>query len=469
LRQYRFVVSFPANEPDMPALSGVTLSRRSLIAGGLALGTTIALAACAPAKKLTPMTGGVGNGAITGNVPARPTSFIRTSWSTDPFAEGSYSFLAPSDVGTDARKLLATPVGPLHFAGEGTSSNAPATTHGALASGRRAAAEIADIPGTVLVIGAGFAGLAAARALVDAGRDVIVLEARDRTGGRAHTVPFGGAVADLGPSWIHGVTDNPMAQLATEAGAGMLSFDYDNEIGGSAKAWAFVDDLADRALDAGNAEARPLSDLLPDNLTAIQQWALAVEVSGEFGADPSELAIAALDEGETMRGGDALLEQGYGAVTDYLAAGLDIRLEWVVSEIEYGDEGVTVYSADGTELWADLAVVTLPVGVLRAESVAFTPPLPSDKVDALAGLGSGLLDKLWLAFDDVFWDAEADVINWIDPDNPGLWPFWVNGYKFSGVPVLLAFNGGGVARELADWSDDEVVASAMAALSAMFG
>ena len=194
-----------------------------------------------------------------------------------------------------------------------------------------------------------------------------------------------------------------------------------------------------------------------------------MEVSGEFGADPSELAIAALDEGMSIRGGDALLEQGYGSITDYLAAGLDIRLEWVVSEIEYGDEGVTVYSADGAELRADLAVVTLPVGVLRAANVAFTPPLPSDKVEALAGLGSGLLDKLWLAFDDVFWDAEADVINWIDPDNPGLWPFWVNGYKFYGVPVLLAFNGGGVARDLADWSDDEVVASAMAALSAMAG
>jgi monoamine oxidase len=191
--------------------------------------------------------------------------------------------------------------------------------------------------------------------------------------------------------------------------------------------------------------------------------------SGEYGADPSELAIAALDEGKSIRGGDALLEQGYGVITDYLAAGLDIRLEWVVSDVEYGDEGVTVYSADGAELRADLAVVTLPVGVLRAASVAFTPPLPSDKVDALAGLGSGLLDKLWLAFDDVFWDAEADVINWIDPDNPGLWPFWVNGYKFYGVPVLLAFNGGGVARDLADWSDDEVVASAMAALSALAG
>ena len=207
----------------------------------------------------------------------------------------------------------------------------------------------------------------------------------------------------------------------------------------------------------------------PGKVGGNQQWVLSVEVSGEYGEDPSELAIAALDEGKAIRGGDTLLDKGYGAITDHLADGLDIRLEWVVSEIEYGDEGVTVYSTDCAELRADLAVVTLPVGVLRAASVEFAPPLPSDKLDALTGLGSGLLDKLWLGFDDVFWDAEADVINWIDPQNPGLWPFWVNGYKFYGVPVLLAFNGGGVARELADWSDDEVVASAMAALSAMAG
>lgn len=457
------------SNPGMLALSGVNLSRRSLVLGGLALGTTFALAACAPAKQSASVAGGPGNGAITGDVPARPTSFLRTSWSTDPFAEGSYSFLAPSAVGMDARTLLAAPVGPLHFAGEGTSSSAPATTHGALASGRRAAAEISGIPGTVLVIGAGFAGLAAARALVDAGRDVVVLEARDRTGGRADTVPFGGALADLGPSWIHGVTNNPMVQLAADAGVETIAFDYDNEIGGSEKAWLFFDELTESALEAGNAEARPLSDLLPNNLNVTQQWALSVEVSNEYGTDASELAIAALDEGKAIRGGDALLDKGYGAITDYLAAGLDIRLEWVVSEIGYGDDGVTVYSADGAQLWADLAVVTLPVGVLRAASVAFTPPLPSDKADALAGLGSGLLDKLWLAFDDVFWDPEADVINWIDPHNSGLWPFWVNGYKAFGVPVLLAFNGGGVARDLADWSDDDVVTSAMAALSAMAG
>ena len=440
------------------------LSRRSLLIGGLALGTTLAVSACAQTNE-----GVSGSAGGTGEIPSGPTAFLRTSWSKDPFAEGSYSFLAPSDLGTDARVMLAAPVGPLHFAGEATSSNAPATTHGAFETGRRAADELADIPGTVIVIGAGFAGLAAARALVDEGREVVVVEARDRTGGRAHTVPFGGAVADLGPSWIHGADNNPLTQLAADAGVATIEFDYDNQVGGDDEAAAFIEEITEEALDADNAEGRPLSDLLPDTLSAAQEWALSVEVIDEFGAEPSELSMGALDEGEEMLGEDLILEQGYGAITDYLADGLDIRLEWVVSEIEYGAEGVTVYSTDGEELSADLAVVTLPVGVLRAKNVEFTPALPSEKVEALAGLGSGLLDKLWLSFDEVFWDPDADVINWIDPENPGLWPFWINGYKLFGEPILLTFNAGGVARDLADWSDEKLVASAMAALTAMAG
>jgi len=99
-------------------------------------------------------------------------------------------------MGADARVALAEATGRLHFAGEATSSTAPATTHGAYESGRRAATELVDSTGPILVIGAGFAGLAAARTLTDAGRDVIVVEARDRTGGRAHTVMLDGTPAD---------------------------------------------------------------------------------------------------------------------------------------------------------------------------------------------------------------------------------------------------------------------------------
>ena len=440
----------------------VEISRRTVVVTAISAGLTLALAACAPSP---------GSGTPVerspGKVPTGPTAFRRTSWSTDPFAAGSYSYLAPSEIGADARRLLAEPAARLHFAGEATSSTAPATTHGAWESGLRASEELRDSTGPILIVGAGFAGLAAARTLTDAGREVIVVEGRDRTGGRAHTVTLDGIPADLGASWIHGVDENPMVTLAAAAGVATIPFDYDNQVGGSSSAQEFVDTILEEAREAQDSEGRALAELLPQELSPEQQWAIAVSVSGEFAADPAQLAMAAPDEGDPLGGGDSLLNLGYSAITDHLAEGLDIRLNWVVADISYDDAGVTVTSADGQTLRAEHGIMTLPVGVLHAGTVSFSPALPPEKIEALGALQSGLLDKLWLVFDEVFWDPDVDVINWIDPVNPGRWPFWVNGYKIFGEPILLGFNAGDVAREFAEMSDEDVVASAMAALTAM--
>ena len=128
-----------------------------------------------------------------------------TRWRADPWARGAYSYLAPGASST-TRRTLAQPVDDrIFFAGEATDLDHPATVHGALASGRRAAAEVLGTapPGPIVVVGAGVAGLGAARDLVAAGRPVVVLEARDRIGGRVWSVDMGDAVVDLGGSWLH--------------------------------------------------------------------------------------------------------------------------------------------------------------------------------------------------------------------------------------------------------------------------
>ena len=362
------------------------LARRSLLLGGLAGGVTLALGACV--RDVGPIV------FADGAVPQLPAGYMRTSWSTDPFSLGSYSFLAPSTVGTDARTLLAEPLGRLHFAGEATSSNAPATTHGALESGRRAASEIEGDGGTVIVIGAGFAGLGAARDLAQAGFDVVVVEARDYIGGRAATVELDGAPVDLGPSWIQGRDNNASADLAAELNVDLIAFDWDSAVGGNDAAEDDVAELYAEALDARQPQARALAELIPDDLTAEQLWALTTTIDHEFGATPGELAIAALDEGDEMRGGDALIDGGYSQLTDGLAAGLDVRTRWVVEKITHDGAGVSVASTDGEELRADYAIVTIPLGVLKSGSVVFEPTLSESKSVALGALGMGLLDKL---------------------------------------------------------------------------
>jgi CheY-like chemotaxis protein len=154
------------------------MSRRQLLAGGLAAGAVLTLGACGDE------TGGdADSDAPDSDRPSEHGSddpgarVLLTRWATDPFALGSYSFL-PVGATPDDRLALQAPVsGRIVLAGEHTDVDAPATTHGALASGRRAATLLlgAGVQGPVIVVGAGLAGLGAARALTDAGMPVVVL------------------------------------------------------------------------------------------------------------------------------------------------------------------------------------------------------------------------------------------------------------------------------------------------------
>ncbi|MEO1474642.1 MAG: FAD-dependent oxidoreductase, partial [Pseudomonadota bacterium] len=111
------------------------------------------------------------------------------------------------------------------------------------------------------------------------------------------------------------------------------------------------------------------------------------------------------------------------------------------------------------------AIVTLPLGVLKQNTVTFTPPLPVEKQGAIDRLGMGLLDKVYLQFDDVFWDAETTWIATPENDLPeGQFNLWLNLAKYIDQPIILAFNGGPPARQLAAFSDEEILTKALKTL-----
>ena len=400
-----------------------------------------------------------------------PVSFLRTSWSADPFARGSYSFLAPSSLGAKARTLLAEPVGGrLHFAGEACSSEAPATAHGALESGRRAAAEIIRHGGAgrrAVVVGAGFAGLGCARELTDAGFEVTVLEARERVGGRVRTLRLAGVPAETGASWIHGSTGNVMTDVLRRSGGRGYEFDYDNVTGRDAAAVAELARHRRRLDDVEEPDTTAVSEVFPRSPSAALRYAADVHYTQEYAADPDRLAVSAEWEGRELRGPDLLLPDGYDSLVSEVRGALPVRTRAVVTAVRHGAGGVAVSVADGAPVEADHAVVTVPIGVLKADAVAFDPPLPQAKREAVDALGSGLLDKLWLEFPHVFWDRDADVVEFFDREAPGRWSWWVNGHKAFGAPVLLGFNAGRSAHALARASDAEVLASCANALRAM--
>lgn len=377
--------------------------------------------------------------------PLAPDGHLISRWRQDPFARGSYSYLAKGSDPED-RRLLAEPVGDrLYFAGEATHSVYPATVHGAHMSGRRAAQRmrVAELD-EVVIIGAGMSGLSAARWFADEGVSVsAILEARDRIGGRVFTDHSLGSAADMGASWIQGINGNILMDIADRAGIERVRTDWNNWI---------VRDSAGAIVDVSR---------LPDDYVQV------VEIETEYAADVSQLSSGAVSEGGGLYGGDVVFPGGYTQVVNAVAEDLEVQLGAIVVHIEHGADEVAVTLTDGRTFTGGAVLVTVPLGVLKAGSIEFSPPLPAEKLGAIDRLGMGHLSKVYLRFPEVFWEPDLEFFGFI-ADQRGSFPYWQNMVPNTGAPVLLAFHAGTPADDLGEKSDDEIVAAAMEVLHTMY-
>ncbi|NET56011.1 MAG: FAD-dependent oxidoreductase [Symploca sp. SIO2E6] len=341
--------------------------------------------------------------------------------------------------------------------------------------------------GKVLVIGGGIAGLAAARKLQSQGREVTVLEGRDRLGGRIFTDRSLGLPVDLGASWIHGVRKNPIAKLARDFQLTTLPSDYESlkllldgqvlspdavkkglkltiKMLKAATSWGEKQD-EDLALDAGIQKI-----LAKKQLSNLEQkviaWYVNALVVVEFGLDLEQLSLQAWNEGKDFSGADHLFPHGYDQIIEKLAADLDIRLEEKVVEIQYGNQEVVV-TTEKNRFSGVAAIVTLPLGVLKSNNVQFKPPLPPAKQQAIKRLAVGLLDKVVLLFPQQFWDQQ-EIIGSISHQPTNI-PYFLNYAHYQDTPVLIAFTGGSYAHRLEGLSEPELVAVIMEDLHKMYG
>ena len=168
-------------------------------------------------------------------------------------------------------------------------------------------------------------------------------------------------------------------------------------------------------------------------------------------------------------GEELLFPDGYGQIFDAFDGGYDLALNTAVTGIDYSGTAVRVTTDSGTATF-DAVIVTVPLGVLKAGSIAFTPPLPSATQNAIDVLGYGTLDKIYLQFDEVFWDTEPhNIITPFNGFEPGLFNSWVNLYPTMGKPVLLCFNGGPAALALSTEPDEVVIARARQTILTAYG
>ncbi len=354
-------------------------------------------------------------------------------------------------------------------------------------SGAAAAERPSEEP-QIIVVGAGIAGLAAASELAASGYRILVLEARDRLGGRIWTNRSLGSPVDMGASWIHGVTGNPMKALAVQLGIETSATDYDDVIafdaGGHQLSNAELGELAnafeelveevesfgesrDANLSIGAAfdHVRGQYSLTPDETVALNYASMSAVVAAA--AELNELSLMHADQDDGFEGRDELFPAGYDQIARYLARTIDIRFNTVVSAIEHSASGVRIATSQGT-YDAEYAIVTLPLGVLKRGSVSFRPPLPAAKQDAIGKLGVGVLNKVALRFPEVFWPRDREFIGYMSR-LAGEYPQFLNWQKHSGSPVLLAFTGGDFARRLEDKTEKEIESEIMRILQRIFG
>ncbi|MRG59493.1 NAD(P)-binding protein [Agromyces sp. CFH 90414] len=481
--------------------------RRGFLAAAVAGVATVVLASCtgpeptpSPTASRTPSATPTPTPEPTlpPGVPA-PTAMRRSKWGTDPFARGAFSFDA---IGTtpELRQQLARPIGDrVWFAGEACSAEAPGTLRGALATGLAAAQDVArtaEDGERIAVIGAGLAGLAAANQLVDRGFEVVVIEARDRVGGRIHsvadealtgdadgTVELGAllvgedapAVADLlAEASVDTRPVAPPADARTADGTWAPIQPVGFEAIAAARAWAEAwpyDVGLDAALagsGAGALSTEPDTEGVPGPSPA--DWlayTLASDVEPSTGASPR--LMSARQAQPTSAWQPASLVRGRLAdVIDELAASVDVAVSNVVTRIAYDDRRVSLRMDSGESLRVDRVIVTAPLGVLQTDTIRFSPRLPRAHQHAISVLGMGRLDLVWLRFDDAFWRSDAapgdprrDVLTVVgETTTVGA---WIDAGGSGDQALLVGIIAAEQARRLEELDDgaflDEVLAS----------
>nr|KYP37204.1 putative polyamine oxidase 2 [Cajanus cajan] len=340
---------------------------------------------------------------------------------------------------------------------------------------------------SVIVVGGGMAGIAAARALHDASFQVVLLESRERIGGRIHTDYSFGFPVDLGASWLHGVSkENPLASVIGRLGLPLYRTSGDNSVlyDHDLESYALFDTEGNQVPQELVTKVGEIFETILQEVDKIRQefsedmsvlrglsivfhrkpefrleglahkvlqWYLC-RMEGWFAADSDSISLKGWDQEVLLPGGHGLMVRGYLPVINTLAKGLDIRLGHSVTKIARRYNGVKVTVEKGKTFVADAAIITVPLGVLKAKRILFEPKLPDWKEAAIADLGIGLENKIILHFENVFW-PNVEFLG-VVADTSYACSYFLNLHKAAGHPVLVYMPSGRLAKDIEKMSDE---------------
>ncbi|CAH2048078.1 unnamed protein product [Thlaspi arvense] len=347
-------------------------------------------------------------------------------------------------------------------------------------------------PPNVVVVGAGLAGLVAARQLLSMGFRVLVLEGRDRPGGRVKTRKMKGgdgveAMADVGGSVLTGINGNPLGVLARQLGLPLhkvrdicplyLPSGELVDVGVDSKIEASFNKLLDRVCKLRQSMIEEIKSVDVPLGEALETFRLVYGVAEEpqermlldWHLANLEYANATLlgnlsmaywdqDDPYEMGGDHCFIPGGNEIFVHALAENLPVFYGNTVESIRYGSNGVVVYAGD-KEFYCDMVLCTVPLGVLKKGAIGFSPELPEKKKEAIQRLGYGLLNKVAMLFPYNFWGEEIDTFGRLTEDSSTRGEFFLF-YSYSSVsggPLLVALVAGDAAERFETLSPTDSV------------
>jgi monoamine oxidase len=327
----------------------------------------------------------------------------------------------------------------------------------------------------VAIIGAGAAGLGAARALENSGLSVIVLEARDRVGGRGHTILAApDVIFDVGCGWLHSADKNSFAKIAEQLGFEIdktrppwreQSFDTGFPLAERLDFMKALDEFYDRAEEAARKLKKSGGDAAASTcLEPGNRWNPMIEAISTY-VNGCELDAESIQDMEAYEDSEInwRIRRGYGALMAAYGAPCPLAFNCEVTRIDHSGRRVRIETSQGT-LTAGQVIVTVPTNLIADEAIRFYPALPA-KVDAARGLPLGLADKVMLALDEP--DALPKDGNLRGATmRTAMGSFHLRPF---GQPCIEGYFGGSFAHALENSDDGALAAEAIDEIVALLG